>query len=587
MSGGTPHLASIRAAMARGEYLLAFDDATAALEASPDHVELRALAVLALARAGATDRAAALLASWDLEAAVAGVPPALQEDVAALGARLAKDRALAVGGDVRRARAREAAERYEAIYRRLGRSYTCINAATMWLVAGEPGRSAALAEAARRLVAQEGDDPYWAAATEAEAALLLRDRLGATAALTRAAAATTDLAALASTRRQLELVCELSGIDAAVLAALSAPTVIHFGGHMISRRFPAEAEPDVATAIAARLDAIRVGFGFGSLACGADVLFAEALLARSAELHVVLPFDLDEFRRVSVARGGDSWLDRFDRCLAAATTVTYSTTGKYLGHDALFDYCSRVAMGHALIRAAFLAAPIEQVVVWDGEPADGEAGTAVDVATWRRHGRRTTVIPVGAGASGDDAGTSRSSPRSVHAMLFADVKGFSRLPDAQMGVFLDAVMTPLATTLDRYDADILFRNSWGDGLYVVLRDVTAAASCALALQDTMRDLDPAAVGLPPTLGLRIGAHVGPVFEAVDPIRRERNYYGVEVTRTARIEPRTPEGDVYVTDPFAALIALEQPEDLSCQYVGHIPTAKDYGTFPMYVLKRRG
>ena len=172
-------------------------------------------------------------------------------------------------------------------------------------------------------------------------------------------------------------------------------------------------------------------------------------------------------------------------------------------------------------------------------------------------------------------------------MLFADVKGFSRLPDAQMGVFLDAVMTPLARTLERFDDDILFRNSWGDGLYVVLRDVTAAASCALALQDTMRELDPTAVGLPATLGLRIGAHVGPVFEAVDPVRRERNYYGVEVTRTARIEPRTPEGDVYVTDPFAALIALEAPGDLSCQYVGHIPTAKDYGTFPMYVLKRRG
>src|SRR5215213_7913342 len=212
-------------------------------------------------------------------------------------------------------------------------------------------------------------------------------------------------------------------------------------------------------------------------------------------------------------------------------------------------------MGHALIRAGFLGAPFEQVVVWDGEPATGEAGTAVDVATWRRHGRRTTVIPVGAGAPGDDAGPPRSSPRSVHAMLFADVKGFSRLPDAQMGLFLDAVMTPLARALDR--------------------------------QDTMGELDPAAVGLPPTLGLRIGAHVGPVFEAVDPIRNERNYYGVEVTRTARIEPRTPEGDVYVTDPFAALIALEEPEDLNCQYVGHIPTAKDYGTFPMYVLKRRG
>jgi hypothetical protein len=356
---------------------------------------------------------------------------------------------------------------------------------------------------------------------------------------------------------------------------------------MISSRFPPEAEPEVARRIAAHLDESRVGFGFGSLACGADVLFAEALLARRAEVHVTLPFAVDEFRRVSVARGGEPWLARFDRCLDAATSVTFSTAGGYLGHDSLFDYCSRLAMGHALIRGTFLAAPVEQVVVWDGRPPTGEAGTAVDVATWRRHGRRTTVIPVGAGTSDDDAGAARSSPRSVHAMLFADVKGFSRLPDAQMGVFLDAVMAPLARTLDRFGEDVLFRNSWGDGLYVVLRDVVAAASCALALQETMAGLDPAAVGLPSGLGLRVGAHVGPVFEAVDPIRGERNYYGVEVTRTARIEPRTPEGDVYVTDPFAALIALEEPEDLSCQYVGHIPAAKDFGTFPMYVLKRRG
>jgi hypothetical protein len=583
---GTEALAPIRAAMARGEYLLAYDEATAAVERHPGDVEARYLAVLALARAGATDRAAAVLGSWDLEAAASGAAPALQEDVAALGARLAKDRALDVTGGARRARAREAAERYEAIYRRLGRSYTCVNAATMWLVAGDPARSAELAAAARDLARREGGD-YWSAATEAEAALVLGERPAAAEALARAAAAGPDLASAASTRRQLELVCELRGLDTTVLAPLAAPGVVHFGGHMISARFPPEAEPEVARRIAAHLDAARVGFGFGSLACGADILFAEALSARGAEVHVTLPFAVDEFRRVSVARGGEQWLGRFDRCLDAATSVMFSTTGGYLGHDALFDYCSRLAMGHALIRGSFIAAPVEQVVVWDGRPPTGEAGTAVDVATWRRHGRRTTVIPVGTGTSEDDAGPARSSPRSVHAMLFADVKGFSRLPDAQMGVFLDAVMTPLARTLDGFGDDVLFRNSWGDGLYVVLRDVVAAASCALALQETMAGLDPAAVGLPPGLGLRVGAHVGPVFEAVDPIRGERNYYGVEVTRTARIEPRTPEGDVYVTDPFAALIALEEPAGLSCQYVGHIPAAKDFGTFPMYVLKRRG
>jgi hypothetical protein len=41
--------------------------------------------------------------------------------------------------------------------------------------------------------------------------------------------------------------------------------------------------------------------------------------------------------------------------------------------------------------------------------------------------------------------------------------------------------------------------------------------------------------------------------------------------------------VYVTDQFAALLALEPDVETTCQYVGRLPTAKDFGTFPMYVL----
>jgi hypothetical protein len=41
----------------------------------------------------------------------------------------------------------------------------------------------------------------------------------------------------------------------------------------------------------------------------------------------------------------------------------------------------------------------------------------------------------------------------------------------------------------------------------------------------------------------------------------------------------------VTHPFAALIALEAPADLACEYVGRLPAAKAYGTFPMYLLTR--
>ena len=94
-----------------------------------------------------------------------------------------------------------------------------------------------------------------------------------------------------------------------------------------------------------------VGFGYGSLAAGADILFAEQLLERGASLHVVLPFDCAEFVEVSVRPAGEGWVARFRACLDRAASVHYATEDRYLGDDHLFGYCSQVAMGLALLRA--------------------------------------------------------------------------------------------------------------------------------------------------------------------------------------------------------------------------------------------
>jgi class 3 adenylate cyclase len=63
--------------------------------------------------------------------------------------------------------------------------------------------------------------------------------------------------------------------------------------------------------------------------------------------------------------------------------------------------------------------------------------------------------------------------------------------------------------------------------------------------------------------------------------------GSHVSRTARIEPVTPPRAVYVTEPFAAALLLAGRDDLACDYVGHMPAAKDYGRLRMYRLRRRG
>jgi class 3 adenylate cyclase len=115
-----------------------------------------------------------------------------------------------------------------------------------------------------------------------------------------------------------------------------------------------------------------------------------------------------------------------------------------------------------------------------------------------------------------------------------------------------------------------------------MRGASAAAQCALDLQTALADVDLEAHGLPSTLALRLGGHYGPVFEARDPVQGVMNYFGAHVSRTARIEPVTPPGEVFVTEQFAARLALE-PRGYACDYVGQVPAAKNYGTLRMYHL----
>jgi hypothetical protein len=566
----------------RGEMLSAFDLAERGLAEHPDDVWLKHRAVLALARAGATEEAARRFQQYGLE----GVP---DEDVAALGARIAKDLALNAAGAERTRLARQAAALYEAVFERTRGYYPAVNAATLSLIAGDAARAEARATTVLELlVAAEDADSYYAAATEAEALLLLRDSEAAAEALARAAARHGgDYAALATTRRQLRLICDYLGLDPAPLAVLAGPGVVHFCGHRIGEEpFPAEAEEAVAARIEDMVARSRPGFAYGSLASGADILWAESLLAHGSELHVVLPFAREEFVALSVAPAGDGWVTRFERCLAAATSVRYATDDAYLGDDVLFKYAGELAMGLALLRARYLDADVRQLAVWDGNAARGAAGTAVDVETWQLGHRPVTVVSTG--AAHRDAPARAPAPeggRTVRALLFGDIQGFSKLTDEQLPTFATRILGAIANVLDRYEQAVYHRNTWGDAIYVVLRDAPTAAACALDLQAALTAIDLQAQGLPEHLALRLGGHLGPVFSAHDPVLNEEVFMGSHVSRTARIEPVTPPGAVYVTEPFAAALVLADRPEFACDYVGHMDAAKDYGRLRMYRLRR--
>ena len=106
-----------KAAIARGDLIGAFDEAVSAIAQGDESSAIRYSQVLALARMGDTDRAAELFESYGLSASQ---DPHEQ----AIGARIAKDRALALPPGVARQQAlTEAAEAYGAIYAQSGDSF--------------------------------------------------------------------------------------------------------------------------------------------------------------------------------------------------------------------------------------------------------------------------------------------------------------------------------------------------------------------------------------------------------------------------------------------------------------------------------
>ena len=113
-------------------------------------------------------------------------------------------------------------------------------------------------------------------------------------------------------------------------------------------------------------------------------------------------------------------------------------------------------------------------------------------------------------------------------MIFADVRGFSELSDEQLPRFADHVLGAFAGSLERHAVAIEHQNAWGDALYVVLSNTATAADCALDLQRAMAAVDLAAVGLPTQLGLRLGAHVGPVFAVRNPVIEGPAFMGSHV-----------------------------------------------------------
>ena len=380
----------------RGDPLLALDAADYPLSPTstrPGRLRLGYLRVLALARAGAVERATAQLGDLDAAEIADGT---LAEDIVALSARLVKDAALRRQGADRTAGFAEAADRYEAVYQRHRRPFSGINAASMHLLAGSTDRARELAEATELLLDDAGDQDYWAFATRAEAALILGDTAAANRWLVEAdAAAPDDLGARALTLTQLRLLCEANGVSPEqVLGPLTNPMSSLLGhdrrprgtGTIRRRRRAA-----CAMAVRAALAATRPLSPTGRWA-GADIIVAEEALRAGMELFVALPFEQDGFVETSV-RPRRAVGDEYSGAVSTPPAGVVDLDSECLERLRSTGYASKLAMGQALNRAHALASTAWQLAIWDERPTITRPAPRT-TSPCGRNGNDTTVIEV-------------------------------------------------------------------------------------------------------------------------------------------------------------------------------------------------
>ncbi|MCL4761576.1 MAG: adenylate/guanylate cyclase domain-containing protein [Burkholderiales bacterium] len=586
---------AIRQALQEGLPAAALDRARTALAADATDPELRYLAALACARMGALRDAEAWLDGIDRTLLPRG---ALATDVWALAGRIAKERFVAVrrhDADEARTHAVDAIDRYARAAELADSAYPAVNAATVAMACGDADRARALAT--RALSAHAGGDPLWAAASRGEALLLLGRDDEARAAYARAyAAAGSRHGDVAAMRRQLTLIATPAA--RALLDVVRAPAVVAFAGHMIDRperatpRFPPSIEPAVARAVQ---DAVREhapAIGFSQPACGADLLFLEAMQDAGLQTHVVLPCAIPDFVATSVAFAGEGWVPRFERALLRATSTTLATEEPLLDDAVLFEHASRLLLGMARLRAAELTTePVLLTVEHAGSDAP-RGGTVATSRAWRDGGLAVRTIDL-ARLAGQRPGMpdapaiaaphAAAGGRAIRSLLFADVAGFSRLPEAYTPRFVDTFLGLCGRLLHAMPRPALYTNTLGEGLFVVSAHPADAADFALALPRAHARVDWEALGLPPTTRARVGLHTGPVFETQDPVMGRRTFYGSHVNRTARLEPVVQPGHVFVTEAFAASLMADDARGLRCQYIGEHPLAKQFGTARLYRL----
>ncbi|GAB6041642.1 adenylate/guanylate cyclase domain-containing protein [Endothiovibrio diazotrophicus] len=605
-------IAAIEGLTARGQPFLAYDLCHRAEERFPERGEIHLLGILALFQGHSGGAARKALTAYSPKAEAT---PRERELLAEIH-RLSWEQ---WGGeqDLKRARAL-----YTELFEQQASCRHGSEAAVMgWCL----GHREEAREIARRLLEQcaepapgeDVDERFQRLLHQGQGALVLGENDAAEALFRRAAEASgRDYRPVVEALQRLRILERMGmAVPAALADILQPPRVVIFGGPLIDPPspaggtgeaiFPPSKEGPLGRAIAQRLGEIDARIGYSSAACGADLLFIEAMLERGGEIHLVLPCALEDFIEARVAYAGARWRERLEAVLPQAATISYATREHYLGHRALLRYANHIITGLGWLRGEQLLTEPHLLAVWDYRAINTPGSSSDFIDHWPDI---TTLHLIELDELEEEPGSAIDPPRlpayqeptlperTIRAMLFADVVGYSKLDEEYLPNWFRLLerIHQLCATLEVAPELV---ETWGDALYIVMPDARSVVRYAFVLREAFSRLDHHQFGLPYQLNVRIGLHAGPVFHDVNPITGRSAFSGRQVNRAARIEPITMPGEVYASQELVALLTAEEnavKHELAfrrepytpwfkAEYLGILEMPKRHGDQPMYHL----
>lgn len=366
---------------------------------------------LALARAGATEKARTVLHALEEEGART---PEIQGGLA----RLQRDFAQKTEDPKERLAcwrkaytiALKAAQDNPKSY------YNAGQAANAALMTGNTSKANLHADQARLIVMEEradkkktptSEDHFWHEGTLAEAALVR----GELAQARKHYIAFSELSAgkhagdVGACLRVARMLLTQLGRDCSEFDdCFALPPIAIFSGHLFdstdrkSARLPFSAAEAVQQRIKKHLDRQRFDMAFCSMSWGADLLFAEEFVKRDkAKLHIVLPADPGTTAKHCIARKApkeqrSEWKNRFRKVLERAATVRALPLQGLQPSDRDFEYLNELIVGLALAKAVELDREVIPVLVWDRVNNPDKGGTAGFHRLWRDKQRTKPLI---------------------------------------------------------------------------------------------------------------------------------------------------------------------------------------------------